>query len=813
MAKLVKPATAATDTSARWPAAWRLLPPVLLVAAVLWAFRGALWHGVLHYRDMNTAFTGMRLLVMRAARSGVFPMWNPYVSCGSDMITNLRSALFYPPQWLFVLFSGWHINAWMALAHILLGALSMYAIARRFALERVVALLVALGFAFGHMLLAPLEFTMDVTFVWTPVNVLLFILFCQERRFLYLALLGIASAMQIVTPEQRVFMHGYMLLGFLWLGEIARVMWIERTSWRQRISSVISLPLAGVIMLLCAAPWALPFRAGLKSAVFREGVDFAFFSEGSIPFSAFIAYLMPFWNGMPFRGMWWNTQTYPEYWIQPLYCGIFVWLFAPLTLVTAWKRASRAWLQVVTLWCFYLFAMVFALGHHAFLAELIFDWFPFMRGARWPGLMSHTANIALLLLAGFGLRDVFMWARARNARQFRIWLGWAALVMIVLLAYWVRAADQNFIMNYFGIAGRLDPRAADWISAHLGQQAKAAVLAVLAASACMCAAYYVRAAQTVRICQWVLVAAALVELIYFAQPLISIVDRRIMTAPPAAAARVRSDPEFPHFRITEGNNLTIMNLFLYGERNWRKFMWYKNASVCGNLPAAVQVYSSLLCDRPIYQPWFEQLALKLRTSTNDVAFHRFLGTKEYWYATSYEMPEYDETQPFKGLAVRVDTNWLPRITFPQQVIVVTNDHDAIACMTNSAFVFGRDAVVHAAGNAAAPAGGADARVLHVHEDYNYVLATVDVARAGLAVVNSSYHPDWRCYIDGMRVPALRANYAFRGCVVPEGTHELRFVYVPRLMYIGAGISGATLLVLIALCVAEEVLRRRARAAA
>jgi len=811
MPKRAKP-SASVPRNLRVPAALRWLPPVLLIAAVLWAFRAALWGAVIHYRDMNTIFTGMRLLVMRAARAGIFPMWNPYVSCGSDMITNLRAALFYPVQWLFVLFAGWHVNSWMAIAHILLGALSLYAIARRFALDPVIALVVALGFAFGHMTLAPLEFTMDVTFVWTPVNALLFILFCQERRLRYLALLGLTSAMQIVTPEQRVFMHGYMLLGFLWLGELVRVRWIDRAPLRQQFLSLVSLPLTGLFMLLLAAPWALPFRAGLKSAVFREGVDFKFFAEGSIPPSAFIAYLMPYWNGLPIRGMWWNAHTYPEYWIQPLYCGIFVWLCAPLTLVTAWRRTSAAWLHVVTLWCFFIFAVVYALGRHAFLAKLIFDWFPFMRGARWPGLMSHTANVALLLLAGFGLRDVFAWARARDMRHFRLWLGWAAVCLFVLLVYWGRSADRTFIAEYFGLGAPLAPQAATWISTHLGQQAKAAMLALLAASACVCAACWIRASLAARIAPWALAAVAAVELIYFAQPLIAVVDKRVMTEPPAAALRVRSDPDFPQFRITEGNNLTIMNLFLYGERNWRKFMWYKNASICGNIPAAVEVYSSLLCDRPIYQPWFEQIYNQLRISTNAVAFQRFLGTKEYWYATSYDMPEYHAENPFGGLAVRIDTNWLPRITFPANVIPVASDAEASAVLTNAAFVFGRDAVVHTNTLAALPpSGGAQAATLHFHEDYNYLVATVSVARAGLAVVNSSYHPDWRCYIDGRRVPALRVNYAFRGCSVTEGTHEIRFVYTPRLMYIGAAVSGATLLVLIVLCVGEELLRRRAPA--
>lgn len=63
----------------------------------------------------------------------------------------------------------------------------------------------------------------------------------------------------------------------------------------------------------------------------------------------------------------------------------------------------------------------------------------------------------------------------------------------------------------------------------------------------------------------------------------------------------------------------------------------------------------------------------------------------------------------------------------------------------------------------------------------------------LLVFTDAYYPGWRAYLDGSETPILRANDAFKAVVVPPGTHRVEFVFRPVRVYIGAGISLATLL--------------------
>jgi len=44
----------------------------------------------------------------------------------------------------------------------------------------------------------------------------------------------------------------------------------------------------------------------------------------------------------------------------------------------------------------------------------------------------------------------------------------------------------------------------------------------------------------------------------------------------------------------------------------------------------------------------------------------------------------------------------------------------------------------------------------------------------------SYSKDWQGYIDNKRVPVIRANYIFKAVLVPQGEHNVRFIYRPYL---------------------------------
>jgi len=60
------------------------------------------------------------------------------------------------------------------------------------------------------------------------------------------------------------------------------------------------------------------------------------------------------------------------------------------------------------------------------------------------------------------------------------------------------------------------------------------------------------------------------------------------------------------------------------------------------------------------------------------------------------------------------------------------------------------------------------------------------------IVRDSFYPGWRASVDGRPVPITRTDSIFRKLDLPAGQHVIDMKYVPTLLYAGAGISAAAL---------------------
>jgi len=72
-------------------------------------------------------------------------------------------------------------------------------------------------------------------------------------------------------------------------------------------------------------------------------------------------------------------------------------------------------------------------------------------------------------------------------------------------------------------------------------------------------------------------------------------------------------------------------------------------------------------------------------------------------------------------------------------------------------------------------------------------ATLTADCPGYVVFSETLDPGWRAFVDGRRVPILRANYAFMAVRVPAGTHRVEWSYVPASLPAGLGLSLLTLI--------------------
>jgi Bacterial membrane protein YfhO len=145
---------------------------------------------------------------------------------------------------------------------------------------------------------------------------------------------------------------------------------------------------------------------------------------------------------------------------------------------------------------------------------------------------------------------------------------------------------------------------------------------------------------------------------------------------------------------------------------------------------------------------------------------------------------------------------VPRLALYRGVHTVESGDAALATMRSAAFDPARDAVVEQpAGEAAAleraPKEHVVAGTITTFQS-RYVRGDVDAPWPALALFTDTWFPGWHAFVDGREQPILRANYLFRGVVVPPGRHVLEFRYAPRSFTIGAAITGLSVLAILVL---------------
>jgi hypothetical protein len=93
------------------------------------------------------------------------------------------------------------------------------------------------------------------------------------------------------------------------------------------------------------------------------------------------------------------------------------------------------------------------------------------------------------------------------------------------------------------------------------------------------------------------------------------------------------------------------------------------------------------------------------------------------------------------------------------------------------------------------------RLRFVRDDPEDVVLHVKATAAGFLLLADQYFPAWRATVDGVPVPILRGNYAFRLVPVPKGASTVVFHYTSTAFTVGAVVSAAgAVIVMIALFV-------------
>lgn len=151
------------------------------------------------------------------------------------------------------------------------------------------------------------------------------------------------------------------------------------------------------------------------------------------------------------------------------------------------------------------------------------------------------------------------------------------------------------------------------------------------------------------------------------------------------------------------------------------------------------------------------------------AFRRIAGTKEG--VQVYELPTV-----------------MPRAFVVGRARHVANDEEAVRILREGNLAIAEEALVHARELTLPDDAGSSTNVSVTARSSTSLSLRSETERPGLLLVSEAYYPGWRAWLDEREVPIHRANLMMRAVELPAGTHEIRFEFRPASVRFGAALS-------------------------
>ncbi|MGA2261441.1 MAG: YfhO family protein [Acidobacteriota bacterium] len=721
-------------------------------------------------------------------KAGRIPLWNPYSFCGSPLLANGQSGIFFPLNTLNFILNLNSASLVLAVGRLFVAAMFTYAFLRQLGMLRSSAVFGAVAFAFSRNMVVWLGFPAGSASILLPA---LFwacerlILSAGTINFIVAALL-LCSQFFAGQPQTSLvtlfclstYVGIRLLTGHAPRSGKLRIFFLYGAAWglALMLSAVQILPM----MEYLKESAALPFRTQFNLKVY--------------PWYEILSFVFPNFFGTPYEGNYWGFANLVG---TACYVGVGPLLLALLSLRRAFRPGS-----VQSFWIIAAvnFAVVYNLPIVGRISSL-----PLFNGIDTNKYLVAIV-FSLAVCSAYEL-DCILKRDSRNAFQRIAWLV-ASLLGFAILA--------GFIFRDFFAAMKLWPYELSNFCVFL-----------FFAAACMglILAYSLERLKPAMLAAG-LIALAFADLFIFGHSFNASAPKERLPAPPESIQAMRRGLE--QYRILGVQGVLPANAsVLYGLADVRgydamtparyyEFMsrvdrGYSDFTAPLNPDQGNSIDRSTLFKRELLhmlqvggQPlrdllkrvyyWNSDLDGLLGTSALDALAVKYIlappGTRNL-PANRFNLIQEGQVTVFEN------PHALPRCYLRDDFTVV-NDAQALETIDSAGFDFTRDlllshvsetGILQTLPSGRNPESLSHSRAEIVSQSACSVVISVNAAEPAVLVLGDLYFPGWEADLDNQPVPIHAANYLFRAVVIPAaGMHTVQFRYWPRSFVLGAEIS-------------------------
>jgi hypothetical protein len=806
---------------------------LLIVFAFLLFFNEALLKGKVFVSGDVIAYKSWTALIEDAKVQGVPLLWNPYIFCGMPAYASLTVGPERPFDLLgvtrdFILNLIFKIipnrDVFEYVVYLILMSIGAYILSRRKGMEKFISFVVAFSMSFSTFFIVWVtvgHFTKIVTMSILPYVLLLIDELMQRFKLIYFVLLIIALWFISAASHIQMMFYVYLAVALYYL-----VYFIHKIYHKENLIGLIrsgllfslaTLLVFGIFLDKYLPVWEyshysirgqppliekVTAQSNENQKQKTSGLDYDYATQWSFSPGEILTFFVPSiygfgwrnYNGVLTGGETVRINTYfgpMPFTDAPNYLGAVILLLAIIGIFLNFKE--NVFVKFLTL--LIILSLFISFGKEFPLVyDIFFNYVPYFNRFRVPSMILSLVMFAVPLLAGFGLSSIVKFYRTgasekikNTFRNLAIASGLLFVITIIFPGivseiYRSIFADNQAIAlvvrNNFGfvnqeIFNRVYPHIYQFIFDNFLKDLRIFLLLALV----LFGAVYLYHSKILKQNIFNLAIALLVifDLWRVDSLTLHYSDKEEIQSilnPPDYVQYIKQDTTlYRVLEISSGQPVMSNHLAIYRLQN-----------VYGYQGAKMRAYQDLIEIAGITNPFVLNIlnAKYVITDNVDSTFGNlvFNGTKKVLFNKSY-LPRaffvnrYEVAQPIQILNKMKNADFNPiDVLFLEDTLKVKIDPP-----TQDAFV----------------------KIL----EYQIQKVKLKAKATGnnLLFMSDTWYPKWKCFIDGKEVPILKANYVFRAVVVPEGEHEILFVYKDDKFELGSRVSlGINILVLILLIV-------------
>ncbi|MEW6619071.1 MAG: YfhO family protein [bacterium] len=689
------------------------------------------------FRDFFMYQYPIRHFTTECLRTGFIPFWNPYLFCGNPFLANINSAIFYPLSFINCLFPFYFGIKLFMVIHFFLSSLFMYWLMRSW-LKIMPSLISSITYGFSGYLLSMIDtYTILATSTWTPLCFLLINRAIEGRNFAVI-LSGIFLGIQFLAGAPDVFLIA--ILG-LFLFSLSK-------SLVGNNKGIYSFLLAGLIGMGLTLFQSLPF---LEMASFStriiSGLEYSEATLRALSLAELFTLFIPITKSVNF----WFGQNI----VKSCYLGIIPFCFILIGIFYSKRKLILFWTVL------FFVSLLLAMGKYFPVYQLLYKYIPYFASMKDPIKFFSLTVLSGAILTGFGAAKLMEENKGINFLlifnliYFILWLiAWMAKDFI--LSLWINTVEWYFL-NIWGSFLSL-------------------ILLSLTTSLFILKIHgYVRASVAFIGIIFILI----IDLFLMGCKLNPLIDKGFYDYEPEIVKLIEKDKDY--FRILSAynikvNDFTLPPMFIINLK-------LKN-SVHPNVGVPYHLYDAYGYDGFRLKDYDTLISLEQLEKTS-----KLLSLLNIKYIIShFKLINMDIFYDGGDFKVYKNTGYLKRAFFVPKARVVKDRREILNILSKGDFEPKKEVILEEFPNSKfhpkSQILNPKSKIQIIDYQPNKVIINSSCEKSGFLFLSDTYYPGWKAYIDGKPTKVYRANYLFRAIVLPEGNHQIEFVYFPASFKIG-----------------------------